>query len=148
MIWVLVVAAALVALEWLLRLTGLPRWRPPFKDWRWLVYDPFFGWLNAPGHQELAFAVNSLGLRGPEPAVPKPPGVTRLICLGDSSTFGLWQAEPPGFRFEGYPDALRLSAPSHLDVINAGVPYDVLQRAVPIHPTVSELIPTMLGELE
>ena len=35
-----------------------------------------------------------------------------------------------------------------LDVINAGVPYDVLQRAVPIHPTVSELIPTMLGELE
>jgi pyruvate/2-oxoglutarate dehydrogenase complex dihydrolipoamide dehydrogenase (E3) component len=35
-----------------------------------------------------------------------------------------------------------------LDVMNAGAPYDVLQRAVPIHPTVSELIPTMLGELE
>jgi pyruvate/2-oxoglutarate dehydrogenase complex dihydrolipoamide dehydrogenase (E3) component len=34
-----------------------------------------------------------------------------------------------------------------LDVMNAGVPCDVLQRAVPIHPTVSELIPTMLGEL-
>jgi pyruvate/2-oxoglutarate dehydrogenase complex dihydrolipoamide dehydrogenase (E3) component len=35
-----------------------------------------------------------------------------------------------------------------LDVMNAGAPYDVLQRAVPIHPTVSELIPTMLGELQ
>ena len=35
-----------------------------------------------------------------------------------------------------------------LDVMNAGLPYDVLQRAVPIHPTVSELIPTMLGEVE
>ncbi len=35
-----------------------------------------------------------------------------------------------------------------LDVINAGVPYTVLQRAVPIHPTVSELIPTMLGEMK
>lgn len=34
-----------------------------------------------------------------------------------------------------------------LDIMNANVPYDVLERAVPIHPTVSELIPTMLGEL-
>ncbi len=35
-----------------------------------------------------------------------------------------------------------------LDVMNAGVPYDVLRSAVPIHPTVSELIPRMLGEME
>jgi pyruvate/2-oxoglutarate dehydrogenase complex dihydrolipoamide dehydrogenase (E3) component len=35
-----------------------------------------------------------------------------------------------------------------LDVMSAGLPCDVLQRAVPIHPTVSELIPTMLGEME
>jgi pyruvate/2-oxoglutarate dehydrogenase complex dihydrolipoamide dehydrogenase (E3) component len=35
-----------------------------------------------------------------------------------------------------------------LDIINADVPYDVLQRAVPIHPTVSELIPTLLGEMQ
>jgi pyruvate/2-oxoglutarate dehydrogenase complex dihydrolipoamide dehydrogenase (E3) component len=34
-----------------------------------------------------------------------------------------------------------------LDVMNAGVSCDVLQRAMPIHPTVSELIPTVLGEL-
>ena len=34
-----------------------------------------------------------------------------------------------------------------LDIMNAGVPYDVLERAMPIHPTVSELIPTMLGEM-
>jgi pyruvate/2-oxoglutarate dehydrogenase complex dihydrolipoamide dehydrogenase (E3) component len=35
-----------------------------------------------------------------------------------------------------------------IDTMNAGVPYPVLQRAVPIHPTVSELIPTLLGELQ
>jgi pyruvate/2-oxoglutarate dehydrogenase complex dihydrolipoamide dehydrogenase (E3) component len=35
-----------------------------------------------------------------------------------------------------------------LDVMNAGLPYDALLRAMPIHPTVSELIPTMLGEME
>jgi pyruvate/2-oxoglutarate dehydrogenase complex dihydrolipoamide dehydrogenase (E3) component len=35
-----------------------------------------------------------------------------------------------------------------LDMMNAGVTYDVLQWAVPIHPTVSELIPTVLGDLK
>jgi len=35
-----------------------------------------------------------------------------------------------------------------LDIMNADVPYGVLQRAVPIHPTVSELIPTLLGDLQ
>jgi pyruvate/2-oxoglutarate dehydrogenase complex dihydrolipoamide dehydrogenase (E3) component len=35
-----------------------------------------------------------------------------------------------------------------IDIMNAGVPYTVLQRAVPIHPTVSELIPTLLGDLQ
>jgi len=35
-----------------------------------------------------------------------------------------------------------------LDVMNARIPYTTLQRAVPIHPTVSELIPTLLGEMK
>jgi len=35
-----------------------------------------------------------------------------------------------------------------LDIMNAGLPYTTLQRAVPIHPTVSELIPTLLGEMQ
>jgi pyruvate/2-oxoglutarate dehydrogenase complex dihydrolipoamide dehydrogenase (E3) component len=35
-----------------------------------------------------------------------------------------------------------------IDIMNAGVSYTVLQRAVPIHPTVSELIPTLLGDLQ
>jgi pyruvate/2-oxoglutarate dehydrogenase complex dihydrolipoamide dehydrogenase (E3) component len=35
-----------------------------------------------------------------------------------------------------------------IDMMNAGASYPVLQRAVPVHPTVSELIPTMLGELQ
>jgi pyruvate/2-oxoglutarate dehydrogenase complex dihydrolipoamide dehydrogenase (E3) component len=35
-----------------------------------------------------------------------------------------------------------------LNVMYAGAPYTTLQRSVSIHPTVSELIPTMLGELK
>ncbi len=34
------------------------------------------------------------------------------------------------------------------DIMYAKAPYTVIQRAVHIHPTVSELIPTMLGDLE
>jgi pyruvate/2-oxoglutarate dehydrogenase complex dihydrolipoamide dehydrogenase (E3) component len=34
-----------------------------------------------------------------------------------------------------------------LDMMYANLPYEVLQRAVPIHPTVSELIPTLLGDI-
>jgi len=36
---------------------------------------------------------------------------------------------------------------SILDTMYAKAPYTVIQRAMHIHPTVSELIPTMLGEL-
>lgn len=37
---------------------------------------------------------------------------------------------------------------SILDVMYADAPYTVIQRAVHIHPTVTELIPTMLGDLQ
>jgi len=36
---------------------------------------------------------------------------------------------------------------SLIDIMSAKAPFTVIQRAVHIHPTVSELIPTMLGEL-
>jgi pyruvate/2-oxoglutarate dehydrogenase complex dihydrolipoamide dehydrogenase (E3) component len=37
---------------------------------------------------------------------------------------------------------------SLLDIMYADVPYTVIQRAMHIHPTVTELIPTMLGTLK
>ena len=37
---------------------------------------------------------------------------------------------------------------SILDVMYAKAPYTVIQRAMHIHPTVSELVPTLLGELQ
>jgi len=35
-----------------------------------------------------------------------------------------------------------------LDVMYSKAPYTVLQRAMHIHPTVAELVPTILGELK
>jgi pyruvate/2-oxoglutarate dehydrogenase complex dihydrolipoamide dehydrogenase (E3) component len=37
---------------------------------------------------------------------------------------------------------------SILDLMYAKAPYTVMQRAMQIHPTVSELLPTMLGDLK
>ena len=37
---------------------------------------------------------------------------------------------------------------SILDVMAADAPYTVIQRAMHIHPTVSELLPTLLGDLK
>jgi pyruvate/2-oxoglutarate dehydrogenase complex dihydrolipoamide dehydrogenase (E3) component len=35
-----------------------------------------------------------------------------------------------------------------LDLMYAKAPYTILQRTMPIHPTVSELLPTLLGDLQ
>jgi pyruvate/2-oxoglutarate dehydrogenase complex dihydrolipoamide dehydrogenase (E3) component len=35
-----------------------------------------------------------------------------------------------------------------LDTMYAGAPYTTIQRAMHIHPTVAELVPTVLGELK
>ena len=35
-----------------------------------------------------------------------------------------------------------------LDAMYAGVPYTVIRRAMHIHPTVAELIPTLLADLK
>jgi pyruvate/2-oxoglutarate dehydrogenase complex dihydrolipoamide dehydrogenase (E3) component len=37
---------------------------------------------------------------------------------------------------------------SILDIMYAKAPYTVIERAVHIHPTVTELIPTMLSDLK
>ena len=35
-----------------------------------------------------------------------------------------------------------------IDIMYAGVPYTVLRRAMHIHPTVAELVPTLLSKLK
>ena len=66
--------------------------------------------------------INSLGTRGPEFAPAKPPHTFRILCLGDSRTFGWGLSEP-----ETYCGVLQrllqdhASAGTKVEVINAGV---------------------------
>jgi hypothetical protein len=69
--------------------------------------------------------VNSRGTRGPEFAVPKPPGTYRILSLGDSKTFGwgLREEETYSKRMERLlqDQADRAGARQHIEVINGGV---------------------------
>ncbi|MEO5618690.1 MAG: SGNH/GDSL hydrolase family protein [Candidatus Eisenbacteria bacterium] len=59
-------------------------------------WDPSYGWRNRPGARgffrtpefNMQVRINSLGLRGDETTVDKPPGTFRLLGLGDSFAFG------------------------------------------------------------
>lgn len=54
------------------------------------VPHPYTLYQPAPGLEAQGFRQhNSLGFRGPEVAVPKPPGVYRILCLGGSTTYSL-----------------------------------------------------------
>ncbi len=66
---------------------------------------------------------NSFGLRGPEPAIPKPDGVLRVLVLGDETILGLDVADADTFaaRLEKF---LQAAWHQPVEVINAAVPGD------------------------
>ena len=64
---------------------------------------------------------NSLGLRGPEIAIPKPAGTLRVLCLGDETVLGASVDEPQTFcsLIQG---RLQAKTKQRIEVINGGVP--------------------------
>lgn len=73
--------------------------------------------------QKVEVLTNSLGLRGGEIAVPKPPGVYRIVCLGDEATLATKVPEADTFcaRLQ---QLLQIRSRLNVEVLNAGVPGD------------------------
>jgi len=71
--------------------------------------------------KRIKITLNSYGLRGPEPSVPKPPGVYRILCLGDDVTFAPQVVEAETFCAK-LTEQLRNVSPIKIEVLNAGVP--------------------------
>lgn len=97
------------------------------------------------GMRSGAITINALGFRGPEIAVPKPPGTLRFAFLGASTTFaaevGSDSATWPNLVVED----LRARFPEHaFDYVNSGVPGYVVRtslenlevRVAPLDPDV------------
>ncbi|MBK8267516.1 MAG: SGNH/GDSL hydrolase family protein [Planctomycetes bacterium] len=87
------------------------------------------------------YAINSFGFRGPEIAIEKKPGITRIACLGDSFTFG------EGVREDSvWPRSLeeKLNDEVLLNEHGFGKPpdttYEVLNCGVQGHGTIDEFL--------
>jgi len=89
--------------------TSYGMWRPGFK-----------GEISWPIEIAYNVTINKLGFRGPEFSLEKPPGVFRILCLGDSTTFSVHVNDD-----QTYPFQLQKILNENfktLEVINAGVP--------------------------
>lgn len=86
-------------------------------------------------------SINSLGYRGPEISRKKKPGIVRILCLGDSGTYGHYVNDDETFPFYLQEMFLREKIP--VEVINAGVPDTTivdqlyyLKRSMAIEPDI------------
>jgi hypothetical protein len=87
---------------------------------------------------------NSFGMRGPEPVVPKPTGLVRVLVVGDETMLGLDVADADTFaaRLE---EQLRKSLPQTVEVLNAAVPGDCpLLAALRLKHNLSALRPDLV----
>ncbi|MBI1315032.1 hypothetical protein GC176_27390 [bacterium] len=77
--------------------------------------------IPVPDAEPVEFRTNSLGLRGDEIADPKPPGVFRIVCLGDEVILApeIAEAETLARVLE---NELQQRSRVRIEVINAGVP--------------------------
>jgi hypothetical protein len=115
-----------------------------FGDER-LIPHRYLGFVTRPGYERPPNRHNSRGFRGDEVVVPKPPGTTRIVCLGGSTTYG---GGVPDYRLS-YPNLLQTLLREHLrpeiEVINAGVPgYSSLESLINLQLRVLEFDPDLV----
>jgi lysophospholipase L1-like esterase len=87
--------------------------------------DPDVGFLHVPNQRgwldDGLATINSLGLRGELPVMPKPAGSIRILAIGDSTTFG-WGVNDDGTYCVQLERLLRAAYPHQpLSVVNGGV---------------------------
>lgn len=87
-----------------------------------LLWAPRPGFRGEACHCGTDVRINSLGFRDREYSVQKPPGVFRILCLGDSTTFGHWLPVEKTYSkvLEELLNRIWKSSGMRFEVINAG----------------------------
>ena len=120
--WGLLAAVFVVVLELCARVDDWLAWRAPL----WGHYSPAlltvndeFGIHSRPAAQFEKWKLNAYGFRGPEITEEKPAGVIRVVVIGASETFGLY--ESPGKEYPAQmQQMLDAARPGRYQVLNAG----------------------------
>jgi lysophospholipase L1-like esterase len=113
------------------------------------VCDPILHFKLNPEILSTGERLNSDGFRGGEWGV-KPPGVFRILALGDSCTFGLIARESFGFVKQPYPIKLqrlveRRIGPDRVEVLNAGIPgYNSFHGVLLLRSRLRDLDPDLI----
>src|SRR5262249_19230144 len=96
---------------------------------RFQAYHPVYGFFHQPGvsgwihTDEFTSFVkfNTQGLRGPEVQIPKPPGVFRVLVLGDSVVEGAQVGEDQTMTARLRQELEPLAGGKRVETVNAGV---------------------------
>jgi len=113
-----------LVLEFSARVDDAIRWDAPF----WANYshenlriNDSLGFHNRPNARFEKWSINSHGFRGPEITMNKPDGITRVIVVGASESFGLFESERMEYpaQMQTILDSIR---PGQYQVINAACP--------------------------
>lgn len=88
--------------------------------------DTFRGMVLIPNYRiddpDRTVHINSWGMRAPEPEVPKPAGRLRVLCVGGSSTYGLFTSHNQGTWPALTGERLHAAGRADVEVLDAGAP--------------------------
>jgi len=123
-------------LELCARVDDWVRWRAPLwghYSYALLQVQDAMGIHSRPNARFEKWRINAHGFRSPETTMAKPEGVVRVMVIGASETFGLY--ESPG---KDYPtqmqEVLDVAAPGRYEVLNAGCAGMTTPRFVDYYP--------------
>jgi lysophospholipase L1-like esterase len=110
--------------------------------------DPLLFWRLKPNLDHVVWdftmvSTNAQGLRHEGDIGPKPPGAIRILCLGDSITFGyrvpvVWPERPKDYAPDWLPYPMLLE--QRLRAANPGRPVEVIALAVPGYTSYQGLV--------
>lgn len=111
--------------------------------------DPELGWTLKPNQHSFTIdqlvTTNGLGLRSPEIAVRKPAGVFRVLCLGDSQTFGNGVTQDRTYAAMLRPLLAPTPGSRLVESINGGVQgYDTLQEVALLERLAPQIEPDVV----
>jgi hypothetical protein len=119
--WALTAIIFIMVMEICARLDDYIKWGAPFwGDYseKLLSNTDSLGYRNVPNAKFQKWRIDSLGFRGPEITMAKPPGIVRIMILGASETFGLYESQDKEYPAQ-MQQALDSLYPDRFQVINA-----------------------------